>query len=116
MPDSIRTDRISTEIKRELDSILRNDVSDPRIDGTWSITRCEVTRDLRYCKVRISVLENEKRPDFAKALKSCAGYARRLLGSKMLLRYTPELLFEMDENIEYAAKVDRLLKEANHDS
>ncbi len=116
MPDSIRTDRISTEIKRELDSILRNEVNDPRIDGTWSITRCNVTRDLRYCKVRVSVLEEEKRADFAKALKSCSGFVRRILGSKMLLRYTPELLFEMDENIEYAAKVDRLLKEAGHES
>ena len=116
MPDSVRIDRISIEAKREIDKILREDVHDPRICGTWSITRCEVTRDLRYCKVRISVLEDEKRKDMLKALRSCAGFVRRELGKNMMLRYTPEILFEIDDNIEYAAKIDRILKEANRDN
>ena len=58
-----RIDRISAEVARELDRILRDEVHDPRLGGTWSILRAEVTRDLRYCKVRISVLEPEKRKD-----------------------------------------------------
>ena len=57
MPAFDRIDRISEEVRREIDTILREDISDPRVCGTWSITRCEVTRDLRYCKVRISILE-----------------------------------------------------------
>ena len=56
-----RIDRISAEVARELDHILRDEVHDPRIGGTWSILRAEVTRDLRYCKVRVSVLEPERR-------------------------------------------------------
>lgn len=111
MPGYDRIDRISEEVRKELDSILREDVSDPRIAGTWSITRCEVTRDLRYCKVRISVLEDERREPMQKALKSAAGFVRRTLGHRMDLRYVPEVIFEMDNNIEYAAKINRILME-----
>lgn len=107
-----RTDRISEEVRRELTEILRNDVRDPRIGGTFSVTRAEVTRDLRYCKVRVSVLEEERRKPFMAALKSGAGFLRRELGQRMQLRYTPELLFELDTNIEYAVHIAHLLDEA----
>ena len=107
-----RIDRISEEVKRELDQILRDELNDPRVGGTYSIVRCEVTRDLRYCKVGVSILEEERRKDMMAALKSAAGFVRRELGRRMDLRYVPEILFEMDTNIEYAAHIDRLLKES----
>ena len=105
-----RIDRISQEAQRNIDSIIRDDLNDPRIRGTWSIVRCEVTRDLRYCKERVSVLEPEKRKDVMAALKSAAGFIRRELGRRVELRYVPELLFEMDTNIEYAAHISEILK------
>ena len=111
MPAFDRIDRISEEVRREIDTILREDISDPRVCGTWSITRCEVTRDLRYCKVRISILEEDLRGDMMKALRSAAGFVRRTLGHRMDLRYVPEISFELDTNIEYAAKINRILKE-----
>ena len=52
-----RTDRLAEEIQREVDDIIRHELNDPRIDGTYSITRVEVTRDLRYAKVFVSILE-----------------------------------------------------------
>ena len=106
-----RIDRISAEVTRELDRIIRDELNDPRIRGTWSIVRAEVTRDLRYCKVRISILEEEHRKGMMAALKSAAGFIRRELGKRVELRYVPEVLFELDTNIEYAAKIDRILKE-----
>mgnify|MGYP003180682182 FL=1 len=111
-----RIDRISAEVARELDHILRDEVHDPRIGGTWSILRAEVTRDLRYCKVRVSVLEPERRKEMMAALKSAAGFIRRELGRRVELRYVPELIFEMDTNIEYAAHINEILKreEAEH--
>jgi ribosome-binding factor A len=109
--DYDRTDRIAEEVRRELDKILREQVRDPRVSGTFSLTRVEVTRDLRYARVRVSVLEAEKRQPLLKALKGCAGYARRLLGQSLSLRYTPELLFELDTNIEYGAHIASLLQE-----
>lgn len=107
-----RIDRISAEVTRELDGIIRDELNDPRISGTWSILRAEVTRDLRYCKVRISMLEEDKRKGMMAALKSAAGFIRRSLGKRVDLRYVPELLFELDTNIEYAAKIDKILKDS----
>lgn len=94
-----RIDRISEEVRREVDSILREDVRDPRVTGTWSITRADVTRDLRYAKIRISVLEDELRQPMLTALKNAAGFIRHELGRRLNLRYTPEVLFEIDNNI-----------------
>ena len=107
-----RIDRISEEVRRELDKIIRDDLNDPRVGGTWSIVRAEVTRDLRYCKVRVSVLEAERRKELMEALKKASGFIRRELGKRVDLRYTPELLFELDTNIEYAARINELLKES----
>ena len=106
-----RIDRISEEVRRALDQIIRDEVSDPRVGGTWSILRADVTRDLRYCKVRVTVLEEEKRKDMMAALKSASGFIRRELGRKVDLRYTPELIFELDVNIEYAAHIQEVLRE-----
>jgi len=113
MPSFERTERISQEAQRAIDSTIREDLKDPRISGTWSIVRCEVTRDLRYCKVRVSVLEEDKRAPLMDALRHAAGFVRRELGRKIDLRYTPEVLFELDTNIEYAAYIDKLLKESD---
>ena len=105
-----RIDRISEEVRRELDKIIREDVRDPRVGGTFSILRAEVTRDLKFCKVRVSVLENDKRDPMIAALKNAAGFIRRELGHRVQLRYTPELIFELDTNIEYAARINEILK------
>ena len=111
MPSFDRIDRISQEVHKAIDSIIRDDLNDPRIGGTWSIVRCEVTRDLRYCKVRVSILEQERRKDMMAALKKASGFIRRELGRRVDLRYVPEILFELDTNIEYAAPINQLLKE-----
>ena len=111
-----RIDRISQECHRAIDKIIRDELNDPRIGGTWSIVRCEVTRDLRYCKVRVSILEAEKRKDMMAALKKAAGFVRRELGRAVDLRYVPEIQFELDTSIEYAAHISELLKETQrHD-
>ena len=104
-----RTDRISEEVRREVDRIIREDVRDPRVTGTWSITRADVTRDLRYAKIRVSVLEEEQRKPLLKALKNAAGFIRRELGKNLRLRYTPELLFEEDGNIAYGVHIASIL-------
>ncbi len=104
-----RIDRISEEVRREVDAIIREELSDPRIDGTFSVTRAEVTGDLRYAKIHISVLESEKRADLMAALKSARGYIRRSLGKRMIIRYSPELTFVSDQNIEYGVHIAQVL-------
>ena len=111
-----RIDRISQECHKAIDAIIRDEINDPRVGGTWSIVRCEVTRDLRYCKVRVSILEEERRKDMMNALKKASGFVRRELGRRVDLRYVPEIQFELDTNIEYAAHINQLLKETQrHD-
>ena len=106
-----RIDRISEEVRREVDRIVREELNDPRITGTFSITRAEVTRDLRYAKIYVSVLEDERREDLLKALKSASGYIRRALGKGMLIRYSPELSFVSDRNIAYGVHIAQVLSE-----
>lgn len=106
-----RIDMISEEVRREIDQIIREDMHDPRLGGTWCVTRAEVTRDLRYAKVYVSILEDDKAEGVMAALKSGAGFIRRELTHRMSLRYTPELLFTQDKNIAYGVHVASLLRD-----
>jgi ribosome-binding factor A len=104
-----RIDRISEEVRREVDAIIRDELSDPRISGTFSVTRADVTGDLRYAKIYISVLEDDKREELMAALKNAKGFIRRALGKRMIIRYTPELTFVSDKNIEYGVHIAKVL-------
>ena len=106
-----RTDRIASEIMRETEKIIREDVSDPRTDCMFSITHVDVTRDLRYAKVYVSIYEEEKRAPMMKALKTAAGFIRHNLGRRVQLRYTPELVFELDTTIEYGVHIASLINQ-----
>ena len=110
-----RIDRISQEVHKALDEIIRYDLRDPRIGGTWSIVRCEVTRDLRYCKARISILEADKRKGMMAALKSASGFIRHSLAKEMIIRQSPELIFVEDRNIAYGAHIAQVLHEVGAD-
>lgn len=115
-----RIDRISEEVRREVDAIIRESLHDPRIKGTYSITRADVTRDLRYAKIYVSVLEEADRAPMMAALKKAAGFIRHELGQRMIIRYAPEMLFELDKNIEYGVHIATVLKQVqsegqNHD-
>ena len=107
-----RIDRISEEVRREVDAIIRSELGDPRINGTFSITRAEVTGDLRYAKIYVSVLEDDKRECLMEALRKAKGFIRRSLGKRMVIRYSPELIFISDKNIEYGVHIAKVLAEA----
>ena len=114
---SNRINRINEEIQKELSSLLRN-VKDPRVQDTMiSITRVETTPDLRYTKVYVSFLQEEKVRDAMAGLKSAAGYLRRQLGSNLKLRYSPEIVWALDDSITYGAKMLKLINslEVKHD-
>ena len=114
---SNRINRINEEIQKELSSLLRT-VKDPRVQDTMiSITRVETTPDLRYTKVYVSFLQEEKVKDAMAGLKSAAGFLRRQLGSNLKLRYAPEIVWAMDDSITYGAKMLALINslEVRHD-
>ncbi len=106
---SNRIGRINEEIQRELSQLIRS-LKDPRVQKTLiSITRVDTTPDLRYSKIYISVMEEDKQADAMRGLKSAGGWLRRELGSSLQLRYTPELVFELDDSLKYGAHMFDLL-------
>ena len=107
---SNRKGRINEELQRELSSLIRT-LKDPRVQQSMvSVTKVEATGDLRYAKVYISVLDKDKSKETLKGLKSAGGFMRREIGSRLQLRYTPELIFEEDDSIAYGAKMFNLLR------
>ncbi len=114
---SNRIGRINEEIQKELAAQLRN-VKDPRVAETMiSITHVETTPDLRYAKIYVSFLQQDKAASAMKGLKSAGGYLRRELGRALQLRYTPELVWALDDSITYGAKMLELINslEVNKD-
>jgi len=106
---SNRINRINDEIQRELSSLLRT-VKDPRVQDTMiSITRVETTSDLRYTKVYVSFLQEERVKDAMAGLKSAAGYLRSQLGRNVRLRISPEIVWSLDDSITYGAKMLALI-------
>ena len=107
---SNRIGRINEEIQRELSSLIRT-LKDPRVQsGMVTITHVDTTSDLRYAKVHISVLEESRENEAMKGLRSAGGWLRRELGSRLQLRYTPELVFTLDDSLKYGAHMFDLLE------
>ena len=113
---SNRIGRINEEIQRELSSLIRT-VKDPRVSGMISITAVNTTPDLKFCKVYVSVLDKSDVTQVLKGLKSASGYLRRELGRTLQLRYTPELVWALDDSITYGARLLELINslEVKHD-
>lgn len=114
---SNRINRINEEIQKELSALLRT-VKDPRVQDTMiSITRVETTPDLRYTKVYVSFLQEERVKDAMAGLKSAAGYLRRQLGHNLQLRYSPEIVWSEDDSITYGTRMLKLINslEVKHD-
>ena len=109
--------RTNDDIQFVISKLLR-EVKDPRVQqGMISVTRVETTGDLRYSKVWLSVLGMRDEKEFRRGLRSASGYLRRELGNHMKLRYTPELIFEIDHSIEYGAQINEVINslEIDHD-
>lgn len=104
-----RINKINEEIRRELSSVLR-EVKDSRIPMMTSIVAVNVTSDLSYAKVYVSVMgDSETQKKALAGLKSAAGFMRREIGRKMTIRYTPELVFEIDHSIEHGAHINEVI-------
>ena len=100
---------INEEIQKELSGLLRT-VKDPRVqDVMISITRVETTPDLRFTKVYVSFLQENKAADAMKGLKSAAGYLRRQIAANLQLRHAPEIQWALDDSITYGARMLELI-------
>ncbi len=105
-----RTDRVSVLIQRELSDIIQRELKDPRV-GFCTISQVQVSTDLRYADVKVSVVGNkQQKRNSITGLKSAAGFLRREVVQRIGLRHTPELRFELDDSVDQLMRIDRLLK------
>lgn len=105
-----RGGRINEEVKKELSYIIQNDVKDPRLTSMISVTYVDVTKDLKYAKVFLSLFGTEaSKEETMKALNSSLGFIRRELGKRVNLRITPELILKLDNSMEKGMHIDSIL-------
>lgn len=107
-----RIRRIASEIKKEISVLINQDLKDSRIAPITSITEIDLTDDLQSAKVYISVLGSQKeKKDTMEALEHSKGFIKKELGNRMNLRHIPQLYFILDEQLEKAMKMDKLISE-----
>ncbi|AQS59336.1 30S ribosome-binding factor RbfA [Desulforamulus ferrireducens] len=111
---SHRPERMAEAIKKEIADLLRNDIKDPRL-GFVTITGVEVTRDLSYAKVFVSVMGKEdQRKESIEILQKAAGYFRSEIGRRIKVRHAPELIFKLDVSLDHGTRIMELLHEINN--
>lgn len=106
-----RFGRINEEYRREISNVLDQKLKNPNITGLLSVTKVKVTQDLKYATVYVSILNSKNIKDTLAGLKKSSGYIRTELAKKINLRNTPEIVFELDESMEYGSRIDNILKE-----
>ena len=112
--NSIKNTRVNGEVLRELSSIIRGEIKDPRIHPMTSVVTVEVAPDLKTCKAYISVLGDENAQlNTMKGLQSAEGYIRMKLAKNLNLRNTPEIRFVLDQSIEYGVAMSKKIDEVN---
>lgn len=114
--NSVKNIRVNSEVLRELSSIIREDIKDPRINSMTSVVAVEVTPDLKFAKAYISVLGSEEEgEETIKGLKSAEGYIRKQLAQRVNLRNTPKFTFVLDQSIEYGVNMSKKIEEVTKD-
>jgi ribosome-binding factor A len=116
MTDHRRADRVAEAIRMEVANFLTEGVKDPRVQGLVTVTAVDLTRDLRHARVFVSVLgSDEQRAATMEGLASLAGHLRSRIGRALHLRLAPEIVFQHDPSVAYAARIDALLSQIRTD-
>jgi ribosome-binding factor A len=109
----VRMEKVNHQIKREIGNMIQyGDINDPRLTFV-TITHVECSKDLRHARVGFSVLTNNRKEiqGVQEGLNSARGFIRKLLGERMRMRYTPEIVFVHDNSLAYASQIDQTLNE-----
>ena len=106
-----RMNRVDEEIRREISNIIDQDLKNTNITGIISVTKVKVSPDLKMARVYISLLNSKSKKNTIEGLKKSAGFIRSELARRINLRYTPEIIFELDESMEYGNRIENILKE-----
>lgn len=111
-----RTDRLNSSLKEVISEVIRRDVQNPHVAALVTVTRVEITKDLHYCKVFISVIgTDQEKAETLKALQSAAGYIAVRASQQVVMRYFPELTFTLDNSIDKYMRIEELLDKISTD-
>ena len=113
MASNNRTRRIAEEIRKIVSTMLINGIKDPRINSLVSVTDVEVTNDLSYAYIYVSILGGDEESTLD-GLKSACGYIRREVGKNIKIRHTPEIIFKIDDSLLKGMYMDELIKKVNN--
>lgn len=114
--NSIKNTRVNAEVQRELSNILRGGIKDPRVAPMTSVVAVEVAPDLKTCRAYVSVFGDQKaQADTIQGLQSAEGYIRRELARTINMRNTPEIIFVLDQSIEYGVNMSKKIEELTRD-
>ena len=111
---SIKTQRIASNIVKELSYILAYEIKDEDIKFV-TVTDCKLAPDLSYAKIYVTVFDKEKIDSTMKSLKDASGFIRRELANRVEMRHTPELEFVYDESIEYGKKIEDIIEKIHEE-
>lgn len=116
MPNSnTRFERINEELKKEISHIINYELKNPNVTGLISVTKAKITPDLKYAKIYVSILNSKNLKETLAGLKKSSGFIRSEIAKRINLRITPELIFELDDSLEYGAKIESILKDIMKD-
>ncbi|MEG2448075.1 MAG: 30S ribosome-binding factor RbfA [Bacilli bacterium] len=107
---SIKIERLNHSFVREISNILMEEIKDEDIHFV-TVTDCDITNDLSFCKVYVTVLDSDKRDKTIEALNGAASFIRGQLSQRVDIRHTPELKFIYDESIAYGNKIEHKIEE-----
>lgn len=110
-----RLNRIDEELKKEITNVLTYDLKNPNVTGLISVTRVKITPDFKYAKVYVSIMNAKNIKETFAGIKKSAGFIRTEIAKRVNLRITPELVFVLDDSIEYGTKIDAILKDIMKD-
>ncbi len=109
--NSNRLGRIDEELKKEISNIINYDLKNPNITGLISVTKVKITPDLKYAQVYVSILNSKNKKETLATLKKASGFVRSEVAKRVNLRITPEIIFVLDDSMEYGERIDKILKD-----
>lgn len=113
--NSNRMNKIDEELRKEISNIVSFELKNPHLTGLISITKVKTTPDLRFARVYVTMINEKSKKENLSILKQSSGYVRSAIAKKINLRYTPELIFEFDDSLEYGSRIDEILKDITKD-
>ena len=110
-----RLNRINEELRREISNVINYELKNSNVTGMITVTKTKITPDFKYAKIYVSILNSKNINKTLQGLKDSSGFIRSQIAKTINLRITPELVFEIDDSLDYGERIDSILKELSKD-